>query len=241
MHSASYHFSWQKRAFDVLISLALIVTLFPVFCGIMLCILATSGYPVLFWQERLGHQKKPFKMLKFRTMQLDAEQAKAKLAKHNEAPWPMFKMRNDPRFTKFGWFLSRTGLDEIPQFFHVLTGKMSLIGPRPLPTKEANKLPSSWNFRYRVKPGILSEWAVAHDRYASLERWRALERKTIKSGSLKNDALLIIRAFSFLYKGNFLSFIHKPQVSLSGSLPRVSAQGTSITTRKRSSLATLSQ
>lgn len=239
MHSIEYHLSWQKRAFDICISLVLVTVLLPVFCGIVLCILATAGHPVFFLQERIGHNKKPFKMLKFRTMHVNADKLKKKLMKKNEAPWPMFKMRQDPRFTKVGWFLSRTGLDEIPQFFHVLAGTMSIIGPRPLPTSEASQLPSSWNFRYKVKPGILSEWAVSPDRYKSLNRWRTLEKMTVQNGSIKNDLRLILSSFSYLYKGNFTSLLNKGNVRARRALPRISSQSSSVTTRKRAPLGSL--
>lgn len=210
--------------------------LLPLFCGVVLLLLATSGRPVLFWQERLGHKKKPFKMLKFRTMHLDAEERKKKLLKHNEAPWPMFKMKNDPRFTRVGKFLSRTGLDELPQFFQILTGKMSFIGPRPLPTKEANSLPSSWDFRYNVKPGILSEWAVSPYRYHSLKHWRALELETLKKASLLDDLLLIGRSFHFLLRANKAFFLDKSKVRVRRSRPRVASQNSAVGTRKRTPL-----
>jgi len=229
----SYFHSWQKRTLDICLSLTLLCILAPIFCGVVLVVLATSGFPVLFWQERLGHQKQPFKMLKFRTMHLDAEERKKKLEKHNEAPWPMFKMQRDPRFTKIGRYLSHVGLDELPQFFHILTGKMSFIGPRPLPTAEAEKLPKNWNFRYDVKPGILSEWALAPDRFKSLNRWRELELATLKKGSLKNDILLIMRSCVFMLRIDRRFFFKKNQVSVSSSHPRISSQNRSVTARKR--------
>ncbi len=203
MHSVSYHLSWRKRLFDVCFSLTVLCVLIPVLLGIVTALFLTSGYSVLFWQERMGYQKKPFKMLKFRTMHPDAEKKKRYLEKYNEAPWPMFKMQNDPRFTRIGRFLSRTGLDELPQLLQVLTGKMSLIGPRPLPLKESSKLPKSWDFRYTVRPGIISDWAVARDRYRSLRRWRALELQTVQRNSLAKELEIVYRSIIFLVKSNF--------------------------------------
>lgn len=239
MQNLSYYHSWQKRSFDICLSLVLLCVLTPVFCSVVLVLFATSGAPVLFWQERMGHKKQPFKMLKFRTMHVLAEERKKQLEKHNEAPWPMFKMKNDPRFTRFGKHLSRLGLDELPQFFHILTGKMSFVGPRPLPVHEAKKLPKNWNFRYHVRPGILSEWAIAPDRYVSLKRWRELELETLRNGSLISDIKLILR--SCLMMMNVLRikrsfFFNKRQVSLSRSQPRVARQHSPVATRKRASL-----
>lgn len=204
-------------------------------------VLVTTGSPVLFWQERMGHKKKPFQMLKFRTMHPDAEKQKKKLEKHNEAPWPMFKMKHDPRFTRVGRYLSHLGLDELPQFFQILTGKMSFVGPRPLPLSEAMKLPKNWDFRYQVKPGILSEWALAPDRYKSLNRWRELELATLKNGSLKTDLQLILRSIFFMLRIDRRFFFDKSQVRSSRSGPRVSTQNTSVSSRKRTMLNSFAQ
>lgn len=214
----------------------LVVILLPVFGAVVVLLLVTSGAPVLFWQERLGHNKKPFRMLKFRTMRADAEHLKQKLIPHNEAPWPMFKMKNDPRFTQVGRFLSRSGLDELPQFFQILTGKMSFVGPRPLPVAEAQNLPRSWGFRYQVKPGILSEWAIAPDRYASLKRWRELELETVKKGSLFNDLRIISRGFFFMVYANKTLLTDKPKVRARRPRPSVATQNLPISSRKRAPL-----
>ncbi len=222
-------------------SLVLVTALLPVFCTVVLLVLAFSGQPILFWQERMGHGKKPFKMLKFRTMRHDAEKEKKKLLKYNEAPQPMFKMRNDPRFTKVGRFLSRTGLDELPQFFHVLTGKMSFIGPRPLPIKEAQKLPKDWDFRYNIKPGIISHWAVATDRYTSLKRWRELDQQTVDTGSLRSDMKLIGQCFYFLLPSKIKALLKKSRVGAGGTLPRISSQNTTVVSRKRAPLRSFVQ
>jgi lipopolysaccharide/colanic/teichoic acid biosynthesis glycosyltransferase len=205
----SYHFSWQKRAFDICTSFSLVCTLLPIFLLIGLAIVITSGFPILFWQERVGKNKKPFRMAKFRTMRSDAEKIKKSLIDKNEAPWPMFKLNNDPRFTSIGKFLSRTGLDEIPQFFHILFGHMSLIGPRPLPTEEAAQLPKNWDFRYKVKPGILSHWAISPHRHKSLNTWRTLERQGIAQGSIWTDIKLLFQAAFFLTTANTKSFFRK--------------------------------
>lgn len=204
MHIASYHLSWQKRAFDLVVSISLLIALLPLFIAVTLAILFSSGLPIFFYQKRTGHQRKPFFIMKFRTMRKDADEIKKKLLKNNEAPWPMFKMENDPRFTKIGKFLSHTGIDELPQLINVIRGEMSITGPRPLPVEEAQKLPSSWNFRYKTKPGIISHWALAKDRYKSLEDWRKLEKKELINGSLRADLYLMFQSVWFVVRSNLL-------------------------------------
>jgi lipopolysaccharide/colanic/teichoic acid biosynthesis glycosyltransferase len=239
VHNVSYHLSWRKRLFDVFFSATFLCVLTPVLLGIVAVIFFTAGYPVLFWQERMGHNKRPFKMLKFRTMSHGAEKKKRYLEKYNEAPWPMFKMMNDPRFTRFGRFLSRTGLDELPQLFQVLTGQMSLIGPRALPTKESLKLPKNWDFRYKVRPGIISDWAVATDRYRSLRRWRELEMLTVQRSSLREELDIVWQSIVFLVKSN-LPFLKKSKVRLSRPLPRIIRQSAPVSSRERKFLRFLS-
>lgn len=114
----------------------------------------------------------------------------------------MFKIAHDPRHTRFGYLLSRSGLDELPQLINILKGEMSFIGPRPLPLYEAKKLPKSWDFRYSVKPGIVSEWAISPQRYQSLRTWKKLEEKTLQKGSLKEDLLLLFKTIQYLF-GSF--------------------------------------
>lgn len=209
MYSFSYHLGWQKRTFDITVSLFLIIFLLPIFGIVLLSILVTSGFPAFFLQTRQGQHKKTFKMLKFRTMRIHAKTMKDKLQQYNEAPFPMFKMQNDPRFTKIGKLLSKTGIDEIPQLFHVLMGQMSIVGPRPLPIEEAEKLPKSWDFRYKVRPGILSDWAVAPDRYHSLKRWKALESQGLERSSLKEELQLITNGLRFLMKSNIAFLLRR--------------------------------
>lgn len=209
MNIAAYHLHWQKRVFDLVLSIFLLISLFPLFVFVSIAVALSSGLPIFFTQNRTGFQKKTFKIIKFRTMRNDAQETKKSLVKKNEAPWPMFKMDHDPRFTTIGRFLSHTGIDELPQLVNVLMGKMSITGPRPLPIEEARKLPSSWNFRYKTRPGIVSHWALSKDRYKSLEDWRKLEKKELINGSLKADIQLILRSVFFILKSNMRFFIRK--------------------------------
>jgi len=188
---SKYNNSIIQRLFDISISIILILFLWPFLVALFIFLKIIYHDSVIFTQKRLGKDKKAFTIFKIRTMKKGSAKVQHKLYLLNQAPPPMFKINNDPRFTKVGRFLSRNGLDELPQLINILIGNMSLIGPRPLPVNEANKLNSSWDFRYKVKPGIISKWALSPSRYKSLENWKKLELSELKDASLKNDIRLL--------------------------------------------------
>jgi lipopolysaccharide/colanic/teichoic acid biosynthesis glycosyltransferase len=149
-----------KRALDLaaaLLGLALLGWLFGL---IALLVKLTSRGPVFFHQARVGLSGKPFVLLKFRSMRVDAELERRELAHRSEMEGPVFKMRNDPRITRFGRFLRRSSLDEMPQLLNVLAGEMSLVGPRPLPLDEAQHLAPEHRRRHDVRPGLTGLWQV---------------------------------------------------------------------------------
>ncbi len=153
-------FLW-KRTIDIAISLFMIILFLPVFLTIGLLIKLTSKGPILFVQDRVGYNKRVFKLLKFRTMVCDAEARQAELEHLNEADGPIFKMKNDPRVTKVGKLLRKTSLDELPQLFNVLRGDMSLVGPRPLPLRDVKLFDNLWyKRRFSVRPGITGLWQI---------------------------------------------------------------------------------
>lgn len=195
-----YYNSSKKRLFDIIFALIALTFSFPIWMTIIPIIFITTGTPVFFKQKRAGKNKKPFGMYKFRTMNKNAHKEKIKYRHLNQAPEPMFKIFDDPRFVGIGKFLSKTGLDETPQFINILKGEMSFVGPRPLPIDEAKKLPSSWGFRFMVKPGIFSEWTISKNRHESLNKWKILEKKTIKNGTYKYDIRLIIESIKVAIK-----------------------------------------
>ncbi len=166
----------------------------PFLVVISAVIFFTSGKPVLFLQKRSGLNKKPFTIYKFRTMTINASAKQSKLKHLNQAPKPMFKIHDDPRFVGVGRWLSNTGLDELPQLINIIKGEMSLVGPRPLPITEANKLPKEWAFRFLVKPGLFSYWTLDDRRHESLDIWKQLEVNTVKSKNIKTDLFIIISA-----------------------------------------------
>lgn len=193
----AYYHSWEKRVFDLVLSLILLLVLSPLLLLIAIVVLLTAGSPVIFTQKRIGLHGKEFTIYKFRTMEKNAALTKHKYLKLNEAPFPMFKIHDDPRFTGLGRFLSRTGLDELPQLINIIKNEMSFVGPRPLPTKEAIALSKEWkSFREQVKPGIFSEWSISWERHKSLEKWEKLEKNTVTKGSVFKDLKYIYEVLS---------------------------------------------
>ena len=156
---------WWKRPFDVVFSLFAIGITLPVMIPIAVAIKLTDGGSVFFGHERIGYKGKKFKVLKFRSMYPDAEERLKKILKENpkaREEWERtFKLKNDPRVTPIGKFLRKTSLDELPQFFNVLKGDMSVVGPRPVVEKELKKYYKD-NAKYyiSVKPGITGYWQV---------------------------------------------------------------------------------
>lgn len=188
-----YYFSLRKNAFDRFLALMAIFLALPILILVVLAIYASVGQPVLYLQSRIGKNGHRFKILKFRTMRLGAHQEQAKLRQLNQAPGPMFKIYDDPRFVGVGKWLSKSGLDELPQLFNVLKGEMSFVGPRPLPVSEVKQLGKDWDFRHLVKPGIFSEWTIADYRHRSLVDWKKLDQLTLSHGGWVNDLRVIWR------------------------------------------------
>src|SRR3990167_2504654 len=123
-------------------------------------VVAASRGSFLFKQKRIGKDEKPFTMYKIRTMQADAEYIKHTLLKKNQADGPVFKIKNDPRFTGIGRVLAQYGVDELPQIFNIIKGEMSFVGPRPLPVDEAKKIPQKYQIRQWLLPGITFLWVA---------------------------------------------------------------------------------
>lgn len=189
-----YYFSWQKRVFDIVLALGVLVLCSPLFLGITLVIVLTTGLPIFYVQERTGQHQQTFRLIKFRTMYPNAHKDQKKFSNRNQSPFPTFKIYDDPRFVGIGQLLSRTGLDELPQVLNVLKGEMSFIGPRPLPVTEAQLLDPTLDFRYQVKPGILSAWALSKEKNDSLRTWKSKELETLQHTSVQDDMKLFIKA-----------------------------------------------
>src|SRR3984893_2976307 len=150
-----------KRTFDLLGATLLLVLLSPLRLPITIAVLVPSRGPIVFRSTRRGIGQRPFQCLKFRTMHSNAEEQQAELDAFNEATGALFKIRHDPRLTRVGRVLRRFSLDELPQLVNVLRGEMSLVGPRPLPQRDYEKLEEWHRKRYLVLPGITGLWQVS--------------------------------------------------------------------------------
>jgi exopolysaccharide biosynthesis polyprenyl glycosylphosphotransferase len=188
---------WQlvaKRFIDVAGSLVLLALLSPVLLASAAAVKLTSPGPVLFRQERLGINKRRFRMLKFRTMVDGAESLIAELEAINEAEGPVFKLRNDPRVTKVGAFLRRTSIDELPQLLNVLRGEMSLVGPRPLPVRDYLGFEAEWHKRrFSVKPGITCLWQISGRSNVGFDEWIRMDLDYIDRWSFGLDLSILVR------------------------------------------------
>jgi len=182
-----------KRAMDfVLASLALLVAS-PLLAVIGVAIKIDSPGPVFFRQERTGRAGKPFWIFKFRSMTADAWQQRHLIAQQNQVDGPLFKMESDPRVTRVGAFIRKTSLDELPQLINVVRGEMSLVGPRPLPTEEADKIDGAALARLDVKPGITGLWQVCGRSDLTYADLQHLDSVYVQSWSLVWDLRILLQ------------------------------------------------
>ncbi len=192
----------MKRVMDVVLSLILLVILSPLFLVTALAIRLTSPGPVFFVQERLGLNKRRFRLYKFRTMVVDAEKRQAELEPFNEASGPVFKIKNDPRITPIGRILRKTSIDELPQLLNVLKGDMSLVGPRPLPVRDYREFDQYWyNRRFSVRPGVTCLWQIAGRSGIPFERWIELDLHYIDHWSLWLDFRILLKTIPAVLRG----------------------------------------
>jgi exopolysaccharide biosynthesis polyprenyl glycosylphosphotransferase len=184
--------SQAKRLFDIVASAGILLLLLPVLAAIALAIRAGSPGPVLFRQRRIGRNGRPFLMLKFRSMVPDAENQLARL-RADAGNAVLFKMRDDPRVTPLGRVLRRYSLDELPQLFNVLTGEMSLIGPRPPLPVEVERYERHVHRRFLVKPGITGLWQVSGRSDLSWEESVRLDLSYVENWTLTGDIAILAR------------------------------------------------
>jgi exopolysaccharide biosynthesis polyprenyl glycosylphosphotransferase len=189
-----------KKLLDIILSVFIIICLSPILTAIAILIKTTSKGPVLFKQARVGLRGRQFGLYKFRTMIVNAENLKKGLEVNNEADGPVFKIKDDPRVTKVGKFLRKTGLDELPQLFNVLRGEMSLIGPRPpLPSETVQY--KRWQLRrLSVKPGLSCFWQIKPDRNnIKFEKWMELDLAYIDNWSLRLDFIILVKTVKTVF------------------------------------------
>ena len=193
-----------KRLIDVVCSLLLLVALSPLLLLVTLAVRLTSRGPAIFVQDRVGLNKRVFRLYKFRTMVEDAEEQLASLEHLNEVEGGHFKIKNDPRLTMLGRWLRKTSIDELPQLYNVLKGDMSLVGPRPLPLRDADNIAVDWpRRRFGVRPGITCLWQVAGraDSSISFDQWMALDMAYIDQWSLALDLKILVQTVPAVLKG----------------------------------------
>lgn len=190
---------YLKRIIDLVCSLIGIIALSPVFLIVGIIIKLDSKGSAIFSQKRVGKGGKEFKMYKFRSMVVNAEELKEKLLHQNEMSGPMFKMKDDPRITKIGRFIRKTSIDELPQLINVIKGDMSLVGPRPSLPKEVAKFEPWMMRRLDVKPGLTCYWQVSGRNNIDFDDWMKLDIKYVQDRSLWLDIKLIFKTFFVLF------------------------------------------
>jgi exopolysaccharide biosynthesis polyprenyl glycosylphosphotransferase len=191
-----------KRAIDLVASFIGLALLAPLFLVVAIAIKLTSNGPIVFKQERYGLNKRKFHMYKFRSMVVDAEARQAQLEHLNETAGPTFKIKKDPRVTKIGAFIRRSSIDELPQLLNVLKGDMSLVGPRPLPTRDVTRFSEAWLMRrFSVKPGLTCLWQITGRSDTTFDRWMELDLTYIDQWSLSLDMKILAMTFPAVLKG----------------------------------------
>jgi lipopolysaccharide/colanic/teichoic acid biosynthesis glycosyltransferase len=184
-----------KRCFDLLVASALLILLSPLMLTIAMAVRLSSRGPILFRQQRLMQDGVEFTLLKFRTMVDGADAMLDKVFVLNEASGPLFKVRKDPRLTAVGRFLRKSFLDELPQLINVIRGEMSLVGPRPVLTREVSAVTGRVAFRFAVPQGITGPWQTHGHHRLSFEEQLAVEHSYIQSWSLRKDVAILLKTF----------------------------------------------
>lgn len=196
-------YRFWKRIFDVVFSAAAMVVLSPCFLVLIVLIFLDdpTGSPI-YAQTRIGRKGKPFRLYKFRTMVMGADQMISELREQNETDGPVFKMKNDPRVTRLGKYLRKTSLDELPQFWNVIRGDMTLVGPRPPLPQEVEYYNEYHRLRLMVTPGLTCYWQTMEQRNSiSFEDWVDLDIRYIRERSFLLDLKLILRTIKVMIEG----------------------------------------
>lgn len=191
-----------KRLLDIVGSAFALLISSPLMLGTAIAVKLDDGGPIFFSQQRIGLHGKPFTMYKFRSMVTNAEELKKKLAEENgQTDRFIFKMKDDPRITKVGRFIRKTSLDEFPQFFNVLKGDMSLVGPRPALPEEVARYGSLYSTRLLVKPGITGPWQVSGRSDLSQEQSEYLDVSYIENWSIAGDLAILAKTVLVVFRG----------------------------------------
>ena len=195
---------WQlavKRALDIVMSTLAIVVLTPLLLAVALLVIVTSPGPVFYVQERVGRGGQPFRMVKFRSMYRNAHDRREEHVGQNMHQGPIFKIRDDPRITPVGRAIRRLSIDELPQFFNVLMGHMSLVGPRPALPEEFLDYTERERERLLVKPGVTCIWQVSGRSDIDFQTWVDMDLDYIETWSLLLDLKLLVRTVPAVLTG----------------------------------------
>lgn len=198
-----YFYRFIKRLVDIIGSSVGLILLSPLFLIVAILMKKEEPKgPIFFSQIRVSKNEKQFKIYKFRSMCIDAEEKLADLLKHNEIEGAMFKMKDDPRVTKIGKFIRKTSIDELPQLWNVLKGDMSLVGPRPPLLREVAEYITYDKQRLLVKPGCTGLWQVSGRNEVGFDEMVELDIRYIKTLSISNDIKIIFKTIIIMIKPN---------------------------------------
>lgn len=200
---ATAFYSIAKRFFDIIGAAAGLILLSPLFLLVALLIkLEDPKGSVFFYQTRVGKNEKPFRMYKFRSMVMNAEEKLKDLLDKNEISGAMFKMKDDPRITKIGKFIRKTSIDELPQLYNVLRGDMSLVGPRPPLVREVADYTKYDKLRLTVTPGCTGLWQVSGRNELSFHEMVELDLTYIQNRSVLGDLKIIFKTLKLFLGAN---------------------------------------
>lgn len=182
-----------KRGLDLAVSATALVLLSPLLAGIALAVKRSSPGPALYVDRRIGRDQRPFRCYKFRTMCVDAAERQKDLEEINECGGVLFKIREDPRVTSVGVWLRKYSLDELPQLFNILRGDMSLVGPRPLPTRDVGHMEEWHTQRHLVAPGLTGLWQVNGRSKLDFDDMIRLDLDYIEDWTPASDLVILAR------------------------------------------------
>ena len=191
-----------KEVFDRVVAGVALVLLAPLFAAVAAAIRLGDNGPALFSQTRVGKDGHPFKIYKFRTMVVDAEQRLAELQSSNDLDGVLFKMRRDPRITAIGARLRKWSVDELPQLINVFRGEMSLVGPRPALPEEAARYADHVRRRLVVKPGLTGMWQVNGRSNLSWDETVRLDLRYVENWSLALDLQILWKTLPVIFRGS---------------------------------------
>lgn len=197
-----YGYRVCKRIFDIIASVIGLIILSPIFFIVAVAIKLDDGGPIFYDQIRVGRNGKKFKMFKFRSMRVNAEDEIEKLQKHSEVDGAMFKMRNDPRVTRVGRFIRKTSIDEFPQLINVLIGQMSIVGPRPPLPREVKNYTEYDKQRLYVKPGCTGLWQVTARNSVGFQEMVNIDLDYIQRRSVWLDLKIMFKTVKVIFVPN---------------------------------------